>query len=80
MATLIGLAIRVKLLRGLPSRFKVTVRVAPGSHSSEEAINKQLADKERVAAALENTQLLAEVDKCTAGTDRVDTSLVRLLL
>ena len=59
---------------------KVTVRISPGSHSSEEAINKQLADKERVAAALENTQLLAEVDKCTAGTDRVDTSLVRLLL
>ena len=79
MATLIGLSIRVKLLRGLPSRFKVTVRVASGSHSSEEAINKQLADKERVAAALENAQLLAEVNKCTAGTDKVDAALVRLL-
>lgn len=37
MATLIGLCVRVKLLRSLPSRFKVTVEIAPGTHSSEEA-------------------------------------------
>lgn len=37
MATLIGLCIRVKLLRSLPSRFKVVVRIAPGTHSSEVA-------------------------------------------
>lgn len=80
MATLIGLCIHVKLLRGLPSRFKVRVRVAPGSHASEEAINKQLADKERVAAALENGQLLTEVNKCTAHTDRLDEAAVELLL
>ena len=82
MATLIGLCIRVKLLRGLPPRFKVTVRVAPGSHSSEEAVNRQLADKERVAAALENGALLREVDKCTAHTDRLgpqDAAVRRLL-
>lgn len=109
MATLIGLCIRVKLLRVLPSRFKVRraapaarrarrltlqaapaacstraalacapgveperawrpaaalscsltppqadIRLTPGSHASEAAVNKQLADKERVAAALEN--------------------------
>jgi metal-sulfur cluster biosynthetic enzyme len=52
MATLIGLSIRVKLLRSLPRRFKVDVRITPGSHVSEAAINKQLQDKERVAAAL----------------------------
>ncbi|PAA61002.1 hypothetical protein BOX15_Mlig000693g1, partial [Macrostomum lignano] len=63
-ATLIGLSIRVKLIRSLPSRFKVGVRIAPGTHNSEEAINKQLADKERVAAALENTHLLAVVNQC----------------
>lgn len=82
MATLIGLCIRVKLLRGLPSRFKVAVRVAPGSHSSEDAVNRQLADKERVAAALENGQLLMEVNKCTAQTDRLPngpTAVARLL-
>ena len=64
MATLIGLSIRVKLLRSLPSRLKVDVRITPGSHSSEEAVNKQLADKERVAAALENSHLLQVVNQC----------------
>lgn len=64
MATLIGLCIRVKLLRTLPSRFKVDVIVSPGTHVSETAINKQLADKERVAAAIENTSLLSVVNQC----------------
>lgn len=64
MATLIGLCIRVKLLRSLPSRFKVAVQIKPGTHASETAINKQLADKERVKAALENQHLLGVVNKC----------------
>lgn len=64
MATLIGLCIRVKLLRSLPSRFKVQIEIYPGSHQSEVAVNKQLNDKERVAAALENNHLLDIVDKC----------------
>ncbi|KAK2492310.1 hypothetical protein MC885_019381 [Smutsia gigantea] len=58
MATLIGLSIKVKLLRSLPQRFKMDVHITPGTHASEHAVNKQLADKERVAAALENTHLL----------------------
>ena len=45
MATIIGLSIRVKLLRSLPQRFKVDVTIAPGTHASEAAVNKQLADK-----------------------------------
>lgn len=64
MATLIGLCIRVKLLRVLPRRLKVTIKIYPGSHQSELAINKQLNDKERVAAALENQHLLSVVEKC----------------
>eukprot|EP00591_Stephanopyxis_turris_P002906 CAMPEP_0195527232 /NCGR_PEP_ID=MMETSP0794_2-20130614/28764_1 /TAXON_ID=515487 /ORGANISM="Stephanopyxis turris, Strain CCMP 815" /LENGTH=286 /DNA_ID=CAMNT_0040658097 /DNA_START=58 /DNA_END=918 /DNA_ORIENTATION=+ len=64
MATLIGLCIRVKLIRSLPSRFKVTVMIKPGTHASELAVNKQLSDKERVAAALENAHLLGVVNKC----------------
>jgi len=64
MATLIGLAIRVRLLRTLPPRFKVLVEIAPGTHQSEKAVNKQLADKERVAAALENQNLLNVVNQC----------------
>ncbi|PNW76875.1 hypothetical protein CHLRE_11g479700v5 [Chlamydomonas reinhardtii] len=67
MATLIGLSLRVKLWRSLPPRFKVDIKLSPGSHSSEAAVNKQLSDKERVAAALENPNLLAMVNKCLAG-------------
>ena len=64
MATLIGLSIRVQLLRTLPERFKVSVLIRPGTHASEQAVNKQLADKERVAAALENGHLLEVVNQC----------------
>ncbi|KAA8583513.1 hypothetical protein FQN60_014721 [Etheostoma spectabile] len=69
MATLIGLSIKVKLLRSLPDRFKIDVHITPGSHASEEAVNKQLADKERVAAALENSSLLEVVNQCLTPRD-----------
>ncbi|CAA7058206.1 unnamed protein product [Microthlaspi erraticum] len=64
MATLIGLCIRVKLMRSLPSRYKIDIRVAPGTHETEDALNKQINDKERVAAALENPNLVEVVDEC----------------
>ncbi|KAI0956766.1 Cytosolic iron-sulfur assembly component 2B [Taiwanofungus camphoratus] len=69
MSTFIGLSIRVRLLRSLPQRYKVDIRVKPGSHQSEHALNKQLNDKERVAAALENPALLEVLEQClsTAG-------------
>ena len=67
LATLIGLCVRVQLLRALPPRFKVDVFVSPGSHASEHAVNKQLNDKERVAAALENPTLLDKVNLCLSG-------------
>ncbi|XP_016323023.1 mitotic spindle-associated MMXD complex subunit MIP18-like [Sinocyclocheilus anshuiensis] len=67
MATLIGLSIKVKLLRSLPDRFKIDVHITPGTHASEDAVNKQLADKERVAAALENSQLLEVVNQCLSS-------------
>ena len=64
MATLIGLCLRVKLIRSLPPRLKIDILITPGTHASEEAINKQLNDKERVAAALENDNLLGVVNQC----------------
>jgi metal-sulfur cluster biosynthetic enzyme len=64
MATLIGLCLTVKLMRSLPSRFKISVQIEPGTHASERAINKQLRDKERVCAALENKHLAGVVNKC----------------
>jgi hypothetical protein len=69
MATLIGLCLRVKLLRSLPKRFKVRISIAAGTHASEVDINKQLDDKERVAAALENHTLLDVVNKCIIEPD-----------
>lgn len=70
MATLIGLSLRVRLLRALPDRFKVDIRVRPGTHQSENAVNKQLNDKERVAAALENSHLFNVVTGCLASAGR----------
>ncbi|KAF9792264.1 hypothetical protein BJ322DRAFT_1028066 [Thelephora terrestris] len=64
MSTVIGLTLRVRLLRALPDRFKVDIRVKPGSHQSENELNKQLNDKERVAAALENSALLTVLEEC----------------
>ncbi|KAI9142267.1 hypothetical protein BKA69DRAFT_1069312 [Paraphysoderma sedebokerense] len=68
MATLIGLCIRVRLLRSIPERFKVDILVTEGTHQSEKAVNKQLNDKERVAAALENSHLLEVVNQCLSTT------------
>ncbi|KAI0261057.1 hypothetical protein BC834DRAFT_897840 [Gloeopeniophorella convolvens] len=70
MSTLIGLSIRVRLLRALPTRFKVDIHVKPGSHQSEHAVNKQLNDKERVAAALENPALVEVLETCLENAGR----------
>jgi metal-sulfur cluster biosynthetic enzyme len=69
VATVIGLCIQVKLMRSLPKRFKIDVSITPGTHANEEAVNKQIGDKERVAAALENGGLLRAVNNCIANTD-----------
>lgn len=63
LATLIGLGIRVRLERSLPPRFRITILLKKGTHNSENQVNKQLNDKERVAAACENVQLLGVVSK-----------------
>ena len=43
--------------RCLPLRLKSRVFIAPGTHNTEESLNRQINDKERVAAALENPSL-----------------------
>ena len=71
MATLIGLSIQLKLIRSLPpSKYRLIVQIRPGTHNSEEAINKQLADKERVAAASESANLKRVVAACLMGPPR----------
>jgi len=64
MTTLIGLCIRVKLMRTVPAEYKFDIRVTPGTHNQELSVNKQLNDKERVAAALENPSLVKVVNSC----------------
>ncbi|KAK4416566.1 protein AE7-like 1 [Sesamum alatum] len=69
MATVIGLCLREKLKDCFPPHFKVDIKVAPGSHANEESVNKQLNDKERVAAALENPNLRQLVDECLYSSE-----------
>ncbi|CRG98001.1 conserved Plasmodium protein, unknown function [Plasmodium gallinaceum] len=57
LATLIGLMISIKLQFSLSNNFKTNIYIYPGSHNSEHSINKQLNDKERIAAAIENSHL-----------------------
>ena len=63
LATLIGLGIRVRLERCLPARFRIRIIIKEGTHQSENQVNKQLNDKERVAAACENDQLLSVIQQ-----------------
>lgn len=64
LTSLIGLCIHLALSRTLPAFFKIDISVTPGSHNQERQVNQQLGDKERVAAALENPNLLAAVENC----------------
>ncbi|KAF2850706.1 hypothetical protein T440DRAFT_82836 [Plenodomus tracheiphilus IPT5] len=66
LATVIGLGVRVRLEQALPPRFRVDVRIKKGTHSTDEQVNKQLGDKERVAAALENGTLMGVLKKMLA--------------
>lgn len=63
LATVIGLGVRVRLEESLPARFRVDVRIKEGTHSTADEVNKQLADKERVAAALWNPTLQSFIKK-----------------
>ena len=63
LATVIGLGVRVRLEESLPPRFRVDVKIKEGTHTTAEEVNKQLADKERVAAALWNPTLQSFIKK-----------------
>lgn len=63
LATVIGLGVRVRLEQALPPRFRVDVKIKEGTHSTGDAVTKQLGDKERVAAALENGTLMNVLKK-----------------
>ncbi|KAG9258266.1 uncharacterized protein F5Z01DRAFT_327371 [Emericellopsis atlantica] len=63
LATVIGLGVRVRLEQCLPPNYRIVVRCKENSHSQDDQVNKQLGDKERVAAALENDTLKGVLDK-----------------
>ncbi|XP_008561286.1 PREDICTED: mitotic spindle-associated MMXD complex subunit MIP18-like, partial [Galeopterus variegatus] len=67
MATLIGLSVKVKLLRSLPQRFKSLALTLPFPLPPSHPVNKQLVDKEWVAPALENTPVLEAVNQCLSS-------------
>ncbi|KAM9854038.1 cytosolic iron-sulfur assembly component 2A isoform 1-T1 [Aulostomus maculatus] len=69
LATLIGLCLQVKLQRSLPFKHKLEIYISEGTHSTEEDINKQINDKERVAAAMENPNLREIVEQCVTEPD-----------
>jgi metal-sulfur cluster biosynthetic enzyme len=63
LATVIGLGVRVRLEQSLPPNYRVDVTCKENSHNQDDQVNKQLGDKERVAAALENDTLKGVLDK-----------------
>lgn len=69
LATLIGLCIRVKIERNLTHNIKLDIFIKKGAHSTEDEINKQINDKERVGAALENPNLKNLVEDCIKEQD-----------
>jgi len=66
LATVIGLGVRVRLEQALPPRFRIDVRIKEGTHSTGAQVTKQLGDKERVAAALENANLMGVLRRMLA--------------
>lgn len=68
-ASLIGLCIKMKLLRNVSREYFCDVFVKEGMHMSEKSINKQLNDKERVAAACENGQIFRSINESLSKAD-----------
>ncbi|KAK6589464.1 hypothetical protein RS030_203198 [Cryptosporidium xiaoi] len=62
-ASLIGLSLFFKLYSLFGNTVKIIIKVVKGTHELEDAINKQLKDKERVFAALENPQIFKTITK-----------------
>lgn len=63
MAAIIGLCIQVQLKRYVPD-YWVKVHIVENTHVNYKALNKQLDDKDRVTAALENESLAEIINSC----------------
>ncbi|XP_053675997.1 MIP18 family protein galla-1 [Anopheles nili] len=69
LATLIGLCIRIKIERNINHYLKLDIYIKKGAHTTEDEINKQINDKERIAAAMENPNLRQLVENCIKDED-----------
>ena len=58
-----------KITRDFGDHWKVMVTCKPGSHLQAEEISKQVNDKERYLAALENEDIARLVEKAIADTE-----------
>ncbi|KOS21495.1 MIP18 family protein [Escovopsis weberi] len=67
LATIIGLGVRLRLGQVLPPNYRIEVTCKENTHLQDEQVNKQLNDKERVAAALENETLKETMDRMLSG-------------
>ncbi|KAM0675856.1 hypothetical protein GVAV_000632 [Gurleya vavrai] len=54
MATVIGLALKIQLMKYININYHIVVKIVKDSHIQENEINKQLNDKDRIYAASEN--------------------------
>uniref|UniRef100_A0A6M2E7S2 MIP18 family-like domain-containing protein n=1 Tax=Amblyomma tuberculatum TaxID=48802 RepID=A0A6M2E7S2_9ACAR len=72
LAAIIGLCVRTKLEKNLPYNFKLDIFIREGSHTTAAeckstvitSVTKQINDKERVAAAMENKNIRDMVCNC----------------
>ncbi|KAK3577317.1 hypothetical protein CHS0354_008412 [Potamilus streckersoni] len=64
LASLIGLCLREKLQKNFTERHKLDIFIKEGTHETVNEINKQINDKERIAAAMENPNLQKLVNEC----------------
>merc|ERR1712130_45432 len=64
LASLIGLFIREKIRRSVPFRYKLAILARPGTLQNEAESNRQINDKERVAAAVEKEAMAKLVEEC----------------
>ncbi|XP_035207329.1 cytosolic iron-sulfur assembly component 2A-like isoform X1 [Stegodyphus dumicola] len=69
LATVIGLCVRIKLERYWGKELKLDIYLKEGTHATAHAVSKQLNDKERIAAAMENPNLKEMIENCINEDD-----------
>ncbi|KAL8586459.1 MIP18 protein galla-1 [Nucella lapillus] len=69
LASIIGLTLRRKIEMSFPEKFKVDIFIKKGTHQTADEINKQINDKERISAAMENPNLRELVERCVADDE-----------